>query len=106
VIAALNDSYALFRPGEVPLMGGRKRHKYHRHRCVPHRRAARGAVPGVRTVVQLRPWRSFAADAANASAFRLSILVGFLILLPVLGAMMMAFLAYVEGVLHLLTPSS
>jgi hypothetical protein len=33
-------------------------------------------------------------------------LVGFLILLLVLGAMMMAFLAYVEGVLHLLTPSS
>jgi flagellar biosynthetic protein FliR len=35
----------------------------------------------------------------------LSILVGFLILLLVLGAMMMTFLDYVEGVLHLMAPS-
>jgi flagellar biosynthetic protein FliR len=36
----------------------------------------------------------------------LSIMIGFLILLLVLGAMMAAFLDHVEGVLHLLTPRS
>ena len=36
----------------------------------------------------------------------LSILLGFLILLLVLGAMMMTFLDYVEGVLRVLAPSS
>jgi flagellar biosynthesis protein FliR len=36
----------------------------------------------------------------------LSILVGFLILMLVLGAMMMAFLGHVEGVLRTLTPGS
>jgi flagellar biosynthesis protein FliR len=36
----------------------------------------------------------------------LSILVGFLILLLVIGAMMMTFLDYVEGVLHILAPGS
>ncbi len=36
----------------------------------------------------------------------LSILVGFLILLLVVGAMMMTFLNYVEGVLHQLAPYS
>ena len=36
----------------------------------------------------------------------LSILVGFLILLLVLGAMMMTFLDYVEGVLRVLAPGS
>ena len=36
----------------------------------------------------------------------LSILVGFLILLLVIGAMMTTFLDHVEGVLHLLTPRS
>ena len=36
----------------------------------------------------------------------LSILVGFLILLLVVGAMMMTFLDYVEGVLRILAPNS
>jgi len=36
----------------------------------------------------------------------LSILVGFLILMLVLGAMMMTFLGHVEGVLRTLTPGS
>jgi flagellar biosynthetic protein FliR len=36
----------------------------------------------------------------------LSILVGFLILLLVVGAMMMTFLGHVEGVLHTLAPHS
>jgi flagellar biosynthetic protein FliR len=36
----------------------------------------------------------------------LSILVGFLILLLVIGAMMMTFLDYVEGVLRVLAPNA
>jgi flagellar biosynthetic protein FliR len=36
----------------------------------------------------------------------LSILLGFLILMLVLGAMMMTFLGYFEGVLHTLAPGS
>jgi len=36
----------------------------------------------------------------------LSILAGLLLLLLVIGAMMMTFLDYVEGVLHLLAPST
>ena len=36
----------------------------------------------------------------------LSILVGFLILMLVLGAMMMTFLGHVEGVLHLMAPNT
>jgi flagellar biosynthesis protein FliR len=36
----------------------------------------------------------------------LSILIGFLILLLVIGAMMMTFLDYVEGVLRMLAPNS
>ncbi|MSP45416.1 MAG: hypothetical protein EXQ83_05975 [Xanthobacteraceae bacterium] len=36
----------------------------------------------------------------------LSILLGFLILVLVVGAMMMTFLDYVEGVLHILAPNT
>jgi MFS family permease len=42
----------------------------------------------------------------NNVGMPLSILVGFLILLLVIGAMMMTFLDYVEGVLHILAPGS
>ena len=104
VIAALNDSYTLFRPGEMPILGDVANILttiVDRH--VPHRRAACGAVPGVRPVVQSRPWRAVAADAADAGVLRRHAAVdpGRLpILLLVLGAMMMTFLDYVEGVLH------
>jgi flagellar biosynthetic protein FliR len=110
VIAALNDSYALFRPGEVPLAGD---------------------VAGVITGTVASAFRIGVQLAAPFLVFGLlfnlglgvlsrlmpqmqvyfvgmplSIMVGFLILLLVIGAMMAAFLGHVEGVLHLLTPRS
>ena len=67
VIAALNDSYLLFKPGEVPLFGdvasiltttvsGTFRIGVQ----------LVGAVPGVRPAVQSRPRPAVAADAADA----------------------------------------
>jgi flagellar biosynthetic protein FliR len=110
MIAALHDSYALCRPGELPLTGD-------------------VAAITVRTIgaafrigVQLSaPFLVFGL-VFNLSlgvlsrlmpqmqvffiGLPLSILLGFLILLLVLGAMMMTFLDYVEGVLRVMTPGS
>ncbi len=108
LIAALNDSYVLFRPGEVPLVGD---------------------IAGVVTGTVASAFRIGVQLAAPFLVFGLlfnlglgvlsrlmpqmqvffvgmplAILVGFLILFLVLGAMMSAFLGHVEGVLHLLTP--
>jgi flagellar biosynthetic protein FliR len=110
LIAALNDSYALFRPGEMPVVGD---------------------VAGVITGTVASAFRIGVQLAAPFLVFGLlfnlglgvlsrlmpqmqvyfvgmplSIMAGFLILLLVLGAMMTAFLGHVEGVLHLLTPRS
>ena len=110
VIAALNDSYAVFRPGEVPLLGD---------------------VASILTTTVSGAFRIGVQLAAPFLAFGLlfnlglgvlgrlmpqmqvyfvgvplSILVGFLILVLVLGTMMMTFLDYVEGVLHVLAPST
>jgi flagellar biosynthetic protein FliR len=110
LIAALNDSYALFRPGEVPIVGD---------------------IAGVVTGTVASAFRIGIQLAAPFLVFGLlfnlglgvlsrlmpqmqvyfvgmplSIMVGFLILLLVVGAMMAAFLDHVEGVLHLLTPRS
>ena len=108
LIAALNDSYSRFRPGEVPLVGD---------------------IAGVVTGTVASAFRIGVQLAAPFLVFGLlfnlglgvlsrlmpqmqvffvgmplAILVGFLILFLVLGAMMSAFLGHVEGVLHLLTP--
>jgi flagellar biosynthetic protein FliR len=110
LIAALNDSYALFRPGEVPIVGD---------------------IAGVITGTVASAFRIGVQLAAPFLVFGLlfnlglgvlsrlmpqmqvyfvgmplSIMVGFLILFLVIGAMMAAFLGHVEGVLHLLTPRS
>ena len=110
LIAALNDSYALFRPGEVPIVGD---------------------IAGVITGTAASAFRIGVQLAAPFLVFGLlfnlglgllsrlmpqmqvyfvgmplSIMVGFLILALVLGAMMTTFLDHVEGVLHLLTPRS
>ena len=109
VIAALNDSYLIFKPGEPPLLGD---------------------VASILTTTVSGAFRIGIQLSAPFLVFGLlfnlglgilsrlmpqmqvffiglplSILVGFLILLLVLGAMMMTFLNYVEGVLHLMTPS-
>jgi flagellar biosynthetic protein FliR len=109
VIAALNDSYALFRPGELPTTGD-------------------VAAITVRTIgaafrigVQLSaPFLVFGL-VFNLSlgvlsrlmpqmqvffiGLPLSILFGFIVLLLVVGAMMGTFLGYLEGVLHELAPN-
>jgi flagellar biosynthetic protein FliR len=110
LIAALNDSYALFRPGEIPIVGD---------------------IAGVITGTVASAFRIGVQLAAPFLVFGilfnlglgvlsrlmpqmqvyfvgmpLSIMVGFLILLLVIGAMMAAFLDHVADVLHLLTPRS
>jgi flagellar biosynthetic protein FliR len=110
VIAALNDSYTLFRPGEVPVLGD---------------------VANILTTTVTGTFRIGVQLAAPFLVFGLlfnlglgvlsrlmpqmqvffvgmplSILVGFLILLLVIGAMMMTFLDYVEGVLRVLAPNA
>jgi flagellar biosynthesis protein FliR len=109
LIAALHDSYALFRPGELPMIGD-------------------VAAITVRTIgaafrigVQLSaPFLVFGL-VFNLSlgvlsrlmpqmqvffiGLPLSILLGFVVLLLAVGAMMGTFLSYLEGVLHELAPN-
>jgi flagellar biosynthetic protein FliR len=110
VIAALNDSYALFKPGEVPIIGdvasmltGTVSSAF--------RIGVQLAAPflvfgllfnlGLGVLSRLMPQMQ-----VFFVGMPLSILVGFLILLLVVGAMMMTFLGYVEGVLRELAPYS
>jgi flagellar biosynthetic protein FliR len=109
VIAALNDSYILFRPGEVPILGD-----------VAH--VLTNTVSGAfRIGIQLSaPFLVFgllfnlglgllARLMPQMQVFfvgmPLSILAGFLILFLVVGAMMTTFLDFTGGVLRLLAPS-
>ena len=108
VIMALNDSYIIFKPGELPIIGD-----------VAH--ALSGTVAGAfRIGVQIAaPFLVFgllfnmglgvlSKLMPQMQVFfvgmPLSIMVGFLILFLVVGAMMAAFLDYTGGVLHLLAP--
>src|SRR6185312_14033186 len=105
VIAALNDSYILFRPGEVPILGD-----------IAH--VLTNTVSGAfRIGIQLSaPFLVFgllfnlglgllARLMPQMQVFfvgmPLSILAGFLILFLVVGAMMTTFLDYTGSVLHL-----
>ncbi len=110
VIAALHDSYRLFRPGEVPMVGDV---------AMLVTRIVGGAF---RVGIQLAaPFLVFGLvfNLALGVLSRLmpqmqvyfvgvplSILIGFLILLLVVGAMMGGFLDYVRGVLGELAPYS
>ncbi|MBI3435394.1 MAG: flagellar type III secretion system protein FliR [Proteobacteria bacterium] len=110
VFAALNDSYALFKPGELPSLGDM---------AAQTTRTIAGAF---RIGVQLSgPFLVFgllfniglgvlSRLMPQMQVFfvglPLSILVGFLLLLFVVGAMMVTFLAYTEGVLRALAPGS
>jgi flagellar biosynthetic protein FliR len=110
MIAALNDSYALFKPGDVPIVGdiataitGTVAQAF--------RIGVQLAAPflvfgllfnlGLGVLSRLMPQMQ-----VFFVGMPLSILVGFLILLLVLGAMMTTFLGHVEGVLHLMAPYS
>ena len=108
VIAALNDSYTLFSPGEIPLLGD------------VAALTTRSVASGFRIGIQLSaPFLVFgllfnlglgvlSRLMPQMQVFfvglPLSILLGLLILLLVLGAMMTMFLGEVESVLTTLTP--
>jgi flagellar biosynthetic protein FliR len=110
VIAALNDSYTLFQPGDIPLLGD------------VAALTARSIANAFRVGIQLSaPFLVFgllfnlglgilSRLMPQMQVFfvgvPLSILVGFLILLLAVGAMMGVFLGSVENVLKLLTPNS
>ena len=110
VIAALNDSYTLFRPGEVPILGD-VASMLTTTVSGAFRIGIQLSAPflvfgllfnlGLGVLSRLMPQMQ-----VFFVGMPLSILVGFLILLLVVGAMMMTFLDYVEGVLRILAPNS
>jgi flagellar biosynthetic protein FliR len=108
VIAALNDSYALFSPGEVPLLGDVA--------ALTTRTVARGFRIGIQLSAPFLVFgllfnlglgvlsRLMPQMQVFFVGLPLSILLGLLILLLVLGAIMTMFLGEVESVLTTLTP--
>jgi flagellar biosynthetic protein FliR len=110
VIAALNDSYALFRPGEIPLAGDVAA-LVTRTTAGAFRIGVQLSAPflvfgllfnlGLGVLSRLMPQMQVFFVGVPAS-----ILVGFLILLLVIGAMMSTFHDYLEGVLRQLAPYS
>jgi len=110
VIAALNDSYALFRPGEIPLLGDVAALTT-RTVATAFRIGIQLSAPfvlfgllfnlGLGVLSRLMPQMQ-----VFFVGLPLSILIGFLILLVVLGAMMSLFLGSVEDVLRALAPYS
>jgi len=108
VIAALNDSYTLFRPGEVPILGDIAQLMTNVINGA-FRIGVQLAAPflvfgllfnlGLGLLARLMPQMQ-----VFFVGLPLSILGGFLILLLVVGAMMSTFLDYAGGVLHLLAP--
>jgi flagellar biosynthetic protein FliR len=110
VIGALNDSYTLFRPGDVPMIGDVAA-LLSRTVASAFRIGVQLAAPflvfgllfnlGLGVLSRLMPQMQ-----VFFVGMPLSILLGFLILLLVVGAMMMTFIDYVEVVLRELAPRS
>jgi flagellar biosynthetic protein FliR len=110
VIAALNDSYTLFKPGELPIVGD-VANMMTGTAASAFRIGVQLAAPflvfgllfnlGLGVLSRLMPQMQ-----VFFVGMPLSILLGFLILMMVLGAMMMTFLGHFEGVLHMLAPRS
>ena len=110
VIAALNDSYTLFRPGELPIIGDVA--------ALTTRTVANAFRIGIQLSAPFLVFgllfnlglgilsRLMPQMQVFFVGMPLSILVGFMILILVLGAMMITFLGSVETVLHALTPNS
>jgi flagellar biosynthetic protein FliR len=108
VIAALDDSYTLFRPGEVPLLGDVAALQT-RTVASAFRIGIQLSAPflvfgllfnlGLGVLSRLMPQMQ-----VFFVGMPLSIVIGFLILVLVLGAMMSTFLGSVEDVLHQLAP--
>ncbi|HET7678981.1 MAG TPA: flagellar biosynthetic protein FliR [Xanthobacteraceae bacterium] len=110
VIAALNDSYSLFRPGEIPIFGDIAAH-FSKTVAAAFRVGVQLSAPfiifgllfnlGLGVLSRLMPQMQ-----VFFVGLPLSILLGFLILILVVGAMMGTFLDHVEGVLRQLAPHS
>ena len=108
VIGALDDSYSLFAPGEMPVIGDVAALTT-RTVATAFRIGIQLSAPfivfgllfnlGLGVLSRLMPQMQ-----VFFVGLPVSILVGFLILLLVLGAMMATFLGSVEGVLHELVP--
>jgi flagellar biosynthetic protein FliR len=109
VIAALHDSYALFRPGEMPLVGDVAA-LLTRTVAAAFRIGIQLSGPflvfgllfnvGLGVLSRLMPQMQ-----VFFVGMPLSILLGFVALLLVIGAMMSTFLGYLEGVLRELAPN-
>ncbi|MGE3148622.1 MAG: flagellar biosynthetic protein FliR [Pseudorhodoplanes sp.] len=110
VIAALNDSYRLFSPGEIPAVEDIAAHVT-RMAAAAFKIGVQISAPflvfgllfnlGLGVLSRLMPQMQ-----VFFVGLPLSIFLGFLILLLVVGAMMTAFLGYFEGVLRELAPYS
>jgi flagellar biosynthetic protein FliR len=110
VIAALNDSYRLFRPGEIPMLGDAA-DLMTRTVAAAFKIGVQISAPflvfgllfnlGLGLLSRLMPQMQ-----VFFVGLPLSILLGFLILFLVVGAMMGFFLGYFEGVLRELAPYS
>jgi flagellar biosynthetic protein FliR len=110
VIAAINDSYALFKPGELPIVGDAA--------ALTTRTVANAFRIGIQLSAPFLVFgllfnlglgvlsRLMPQMQVFFVGVPLSILVGFLILILVLGAMMVTFLGSVESVLRALAPHS
>ncbi len=110
VLAALNDSYTLFRPGDIPLTGDMTA-LVTRTIAGAFRIGVQLSAPflvfgllyniGLGVLARLMPQMQ-----VYFVGVPLSILAGFLILMLVIGAMMSTFLDFVQGVLRQLAPFS
>lgn len=109
VIAAMNDSYAIFKPGEVPLTGDMAQH-ITKVVATAFRIGIQLSAPflafgllfnlGLGVLSRLMPQMQ-----VFFIGLPLSILLGLLLMLLVMGAMMGTFVVYLEGVLGQLLPS-
>ena len=108
VIGALNDSYTIFRPGELPLIGDVAQH-FTQVIATAFRIGVQLAAPflvfgllfnlGLGVLSRLMPQMQ-----VFFIGLPLSILLGLLLLLLVIGAMMGTFVDYLQGVLAALAP--
>jgi len=110
VIAGLNDSYTIFRPGEMPIVGDVAQH-ITQVIATSFRIGIQLSAPflvfgllfnlGLGVLSRLMPQMQ-----VFFIGLPLSILLGFLLLVLVIGAMMGTFTGYLEGVLRDLAPHS
>ncbi len=108
VIAAMNDSYTIFHPGEMPIVGDAAQHIV-RVVATAFRIGIQLSAPflvfgllfnlGLGVLSRLMPQMQ-----VFFIGLPLSILLGLLLLLLVIGAMMGTFVGYLQGVLVELTP--